>query len=1055
MPKHGWKQTKLFSLLNDRTDEDSNDFKLLLLNPNVMDSIEEILEKGGTTPKNFTLHDADHSFRVAERMWELIPDECRQLLSEYELGFLLLSAYLHDIGMSPEFDKVDRHREYLTSVEKNELSEHEINELQKWVDNEYSIKTIDVRKENVFDQDTINYIISYYVRHKHNDWSGEWILDNLKSIELKYYYDWTNDLISICKSHHYGLQELEKESFNPKPISNKIVHLRYIAMCLRVADVMENDPERTPNVILKHRHINEASLKYWIKDKQFTLVKNLNSYTVFARPDKAYLHKAIEETAMWIEQELRLCDELIKIKPLQYSSFKYLNYYSWNIESLVYKDIVPKDGTYEYIQGGFRPNTAKILDMLGGSQLYGDAIWAYRELIQNSFDAIKERIAYQIIHEERNPSEFLKKLGNIYSIELELQSRGDGYWLICKDQGVGMTKNIIEKFFLESGSSKRHEISELERLCKTKGFNFNRTGQFGIGVLSYFMIAEKIIVKTKREQNTGYSDNESKAWHFEISGTHDFGELRKSEKLNIGTEIELKLKAEINQSIAKWDKRFRSFLKNTITLLPCSLSYKSSLDCNSISLTYGWSNNDFDIKRNVKKLFKDSILAVETRNEGAILSQKERLKEKQNSDSARNILQEMEDIIEFLHDEGEIENLGFYRIYIPYFKLKKGNCFYYAKEEKDLENKKFFKIMDGYFWNPHFNEILFNLKGIRIKAVANEDSRRIDIHFPNARVEVNIENIPESSLSISRHTVIIDNGRLMQIQAFINEKVNQLLLKNVDKFNNDYGSLNAFILPSFQPSPFYWQKGSYLNDDSEDVFWEPVVYPLIEPDDISFKRMTYNGKVINPIFSLRGYFGSEWLEWNNNISESYTLTLIMSNGEFVFYNDILQVAPILIQPPLNISKDNQEKFNLIEAPKTWKNILLIKNQSFGDNKKNIYLNKNFKGMTEYNSHDYLMIERKGIHNSIEDLSSKAYCLLYLIYIVLDFQYERWIAICESKPEIVKHVFKLIGINQFIIYEREFGLIKLSFASWDVLTEDKIKKAKLLEVDNKNIITIGT
>jgi hypothetical protein len=145
---------------------------------------------------------------------------------------------------------------------------------------------------------------------------------------LREYPDWVDDLIKVCKSHHFGIDQLSKESFDPKPIgSNEKVHLRYLAMCLRVADVMENDPERTPEVILKHRMISSDSLKYWLKDRCFNLRREGNRFIVYARPQKAYLHKAIEETSHWIEDELKLCDHLIKIRPLEFSSFAELDQY--------------------------------------------------------------------------------------------------------------------------------------------------------------------------------------------------------------------------------------------------------------------------------------------------------------------------------------------------------------------------------------------------------------------------------------------------------------------------------------------------------------------------------------------------------------------------------------------------------------------------------------------------------------------------------------------------------------------------------------------------------
>ncbi len=70
-----------------------------------MPAVVDILDLGGTTPKDFTLHDSNHSFRVAERMWELIPETTRGACLILSWGCFCFSAYLHDIGMSPKFEE--------------------------------------------------------------------------------------------------------------------------------------------------------------------------------------------------------------------------------------------------------------------------------------------------------------------------------------------------------------------------------------------------------------------------------------------------------------------------------------------------------------------------------------------------------------------------------------------------------------------------------------------------------------------------------------------------------------------------------------------------------------------------------------------------------------------------------------------------------------------------------------------------------------------------------------------------------------------------------------
>ena len=63
---------------------------------------------------------------------------------------------------------------------------------------------------------------------------------------------------------------------------------------------------------------------------------------------------------------------------------------------------MPRDNAYEFIEGAFRPNTAKLLQILSGTNLYRSELDAIRELLQNAFDAVKETIAYEIVRGQIN-----------------------------------------------------------------------------------------------------------------------------------------------------------------------------------------------------------------------------------------------------------------------------------------------------------------------------------------------------------------------------------------------------------------------------------------------------------------------------------------------------------------------------------------------------------------------------------------------------------------------------------------------------------------------------
>ena len=54
----------------------------------------------------FTLHDGDHLFRVLNLMEKLLTEQTIKNLSSPELMLLIMSAFFHDIGMSPDEKEV-------------------------------------------------------------------------------------------------------------------------------------------------------------------------------------------------------------------------------------------------------------------------------------------------------------------------------------------------------------------------------------------------------------------------------------------------------------------------------------------------------------------------------------------------------------------------------------------------------------------------------------------------------------------------------------------------------------------------------------------------------------------------------------------------------------------------------------------------------------------------------------------------------------------------------------------------------------------------------------
>jgi hypothetical protein len=285
--------------------------------------------------------------------------------------------------MTPEQGRVKAHFELLNDGTTERLEENEIDEFRVWLSEawptwKFPLDGMPNRSR------TINYIISHYCRHKHNAWSEDWIRKNLSTFSLGTYAEWMEDLTEICKSHHFGYSVLVGHRFDPALAGapSKIVHLRYLAVLLRMADILEFDPERTPDIIFQLRDIAPSSKVFWWKDHAISTAINDGQVTISARPRTAAIHKAIVVMCDEIDHELETCRRLAEETRFEKRPFPGPDLpHRWSLHSTVHRTIRPLADAYEYIEGSFRPHAVRLLGLLTSSSLYLTKHDAIRELL--------------------------------------------------------------------------------------------------------------------------------------------------------------------------------------------------------------------------------------------------------------------------------------------------------------------------------------------------------------------------------------------------------------------------------------------------------------------------------------------------------------------------------------------------------------------------------------------------------------------------------------------------------------------------------------------------
>ena len=138
----------------------------------------------------------------------------------------------------------------------------------------------------------------------------------------------------------------------------------------------------------------------------------------------------------------------------------------------------------------------------------GDRYVFLRELLQNSIDAIRTRRAR---HDQRVKSTAKRKqAGPTFdtTIYFTIQHQDNGDIIVsCRDYGVGMDEHVIRNYFAIAGVS-YYRSEEFDR----QHLGFEPVSRFGIGILSCFMVADSLDVKTFRDPECGpamaYTDSQ-------------------------------------------------------------------------------------------------------------------------------------------------------------------------------------------------------------------------------------------------------------------------------------------------------------------------------------------------------------------------------------------------------------------------------------------------------------------------------------------------------------------------------------------------------------------
>ncbi len=494
-------ETKLFKMFIEKANEED-----ITTIKNACGSAEDLLEKIPDTFPTYTLHNATHSKNICDIMSGLLGAHDKNL-TVLETAYLILAAFYHDSGMV-----------YFPEERERLLCDEDFNAFQK----EYPQANQKIQANGgAVPEDVAEWFYrSIHHRHTHH------IPDlTIKKTPLR------DKLAVLCQSHGENLDYIFSHASPLSTETPEIADLRFCAILLRIADILDFDYTRSPNVLYEYLCLKDADSMRLKKSKaefikhgaalgfDFSCSRAVGWKLPFkASCDEFDVEHDIRTFLDRIEQEIEQCRKELKNCDDRWKDF--------GLPVGISREGIQSNG-YKYGEYRFTLEQNQALELFTGENLYPDKTVFVRELLQNSIDAVLHRKAKAWYSR------------TTYKPQIDITAWTDDkgrQWLRVDDNGTGMNERKILDYFLRVGKSYYSSdefLYERSRWSEVPddGANFPDfypISRFGIGVLSCFLAGDRVEVSTRH-----CGEDSDDAIRMSMNGTTGYFKLQSKRKVGL------------------------------------------------------------------------------------------------------------------------------------------------------------------------------------------------------------------------------------------------------------------------------------------------------------------------------------------------------------------------------------------------------------------------------------------------------------------------------------------------------------------------------------------
>lgn len=506
---------------------------------------------------DYTIHGMAHINMVLSLADQLIPEDSLSKMSSRDMAILVAAIIIHDIGMFITEDG-------LNELLKEEETVHPIRNLDittwrdEWGSYRQKIKrysdrelfrafgdysplgSICTERANMVRKDYL--VCGEFIRQQHHRLAHDVAVNffpgakNRDIFESTKFSQFERDIVGlIARSHGVAIRDTEpyiSKTF-ADPLKPNGVPVFYLMTILRLADYLDAGQHRAPKELEQRQEISvPLSQQEWLWNQQI----DANNYSWHP-----------ERKNLFIQADPQTTSDFVKIEKWLQSVQHELDI-SWSIIAEKYGGDTYQLSIHRIESNLLRPETRQTMNerfltkevklvanvdllKLLIQPLYGnDPTFGVRELIQNATDACIER-------------KYLEPPSADYRPEVVVSIDTEKKTFSIKDNGIGMNEDVLLHYYLSAGSSYRFSDEWLKAFSQDRIAVVPRTGKFGVGVLSAFLLGPTIFVQTRHIKD-------SLGYEFSFTLEQDSIDVRRV-PCETGTMITIALSDEILESLLK------------------------------------------------------------------------------------------------------------------------------------------------------------------------------------------------------------------------------------------------------------------------------------------------------------------------------------------------------------------------------------------------------------------------------------------------------------------------------------------------------------------------